>query len=604
MAFIEINGAQIFYTSYESAHPERRPVVLIHGSTQTGAYDWGFLAPLLARDYPVIVPDCRGHGQSSNPRHSYSFKEMAADTAALVRALGHERAHIIGHSNGGNVALVTLVEHPEVVQTAVVQAANAYISPDLPVRELPLFDPDRVARADPEWMERMIALHGPTHGPDYWRELLRLTLRETISEPNYTPAHLARVQRPTLVVQGERDPVNAPARHGQFIAQHIPFAELWTPDGVAHNVHFEASLDWLGRVLDFLARRGDDENEALYRLRQSQYRDARETIFDVRAVAAPSNVTLSGSVLSEEQRQAAAACLPAGRAVSTDGIQVLLTPATPWALVNRPVADLRREPSSLAERVSQTLLGESVRVLEQRDDWASVRLAATGYLGWMESLALYAGCSAADVAAYYESCDAVVASAHAPVYLAPPPEGEMVTKLPFGVRVATGGVEGGWVRLRMPDGAEVWTRRADLLLLNQRPHPDAGGIARAVGVFKGFVGTPYLWGGRTPFGFDCSGFAQAFWDFLGVAIPRDADQQFGAGTPVSPAAQPGDLLFFGAAEGEAHRRVSHVAVSLGGSEVIHANGATGNVAYNSLDPDRPLYRAWLRDHLLSARRFR
>jgi pimeloyl-ACP methyl ester carboxylesterase len=78
---------------------------LIHGSTITGAEDWSRVAPLLARQYRVIVPDCRGHGQSTNPDLSYSFKEMADDTAALVRALGYERAHIIGHSNGGNVAL-------------------------------------------------------------------------------------------------------------------------------------------------------------------------------------------------------------------------------------------------------------------------------------------------------------------------------------------------------------------------------------------------------------------------------------------------------------------------------------------------------------------
>ena len=70
-------------------------------------------------------------------------------TAALVRALGYERAHIIGHSNGGNVALVTLLEHPEVVQTCIPQAANAYVTPYLIDREPAVFDPERVARSYP-----------------------------------------------------------------------------------------------------------------------------------------------------------------------------------------------------------------------------------------------------------------------------------------------------------------------------------------------------------------------------------------------------------------------------------------------------------------------
>ncbi len=601
MAFIDVNGAQIYYERYDSPHADRQPIVLIHGSTQTGAYDWGFLAPLLAREYPVIVPDCRGHGRSSNPRHSYSFKEMAADVAGLVRALGYERAHVIGHSNGGNVALVTLLEHPEVVQTAILQAANAFISPDLLEREPPLFDPDRVALAEPEWMDLMIRLHGPTHGPAYWRELLQLTLRETISEPNYTPADLAVVQRPALVIQGEKDGVNAPSRHAQFIAQHIPFAELWIPAGVGLSVHFATPLDWLKRVLDFLARRGDEANEALHRLRQTQFADERETIFEVRASRSGTQVALAGQVLTAQQRQSAERAVPADGGVSSQDVQVLLTDVTPWTLVNCPVTDLRREPRPSAERLSQALLGELMRVLEQREGWARVLMEEAGYLGWIDSQALYAPCSSCEAQAYRAACDCVVAATFAPLYDAP--EGEMVTKVPFGVKVAAIGTQGQWASLRLPDGTLGWVAQGDLLPLAERPRPDEAGIDQALKVIRGFVGTPYLWGGRTPFGFDCSGFAQAFWGFMGVVIPRDADQQFVGGVPVAGAPQPGDLLYFGGSGADAHRSISHVAISLGGSEVIHANGATGNVAYNSLDPEQPRYRAWLREHLVGVRRF-
>ena len=78
---------------------------------------------------------------------------MAADIAALIRQLGFEKAHIVGHSNGGNVALlVTLMEHPDVVQTAILQAANAYVSPDLIEKEPRLFDPERVrGERPPGW---------------------------------------------------------------------------------------------------------------------------------------------------------------------------------------------------------------------------------------------------------------------------------------------------------------------------------------------------------------------------------------------------------------------------------------------------------------------
>jgi len=195
---------------------------------------------------------------------SYSFKELADDVAVFVRAMGYEKAHIIGHSNGGNVALVVGVEHPEVTQTCVPQAANAYVTRYLIEREPKVFDPERVARESPKWRDEMIQLHtvgaGPSH-PDldvseYWKDLLWLTMKEIISEPNYSPADLKRVDVPMLVIMGADDTVNAPDEHAQYIANYVFNAELWIPEKTGHNVHHERKEEWLAKVLDFLKRRG------------------------------------------------------------------------------------------------------------------------------------------------------------------------------------------------------------------------------------------------------------------------------------------------------------------------------------------------------------
>lgn len=252
----EINGANIYYQSYGDDKQHRLPIVLIHGSTIDSHTDWDSIAPELARHHKVFAPDCRGHGRSSNPNMSYSFKELAEDVAAFVRAMGYESAHIIGHSNGGNVALVTMMEHPEVAQTCIPQAANAYVTRYLIEREPKVFDPDRVAREATGWMNEMITLHGEVNGKDYWRELLWLTMKEIISEPNYSPADLARVDRPTLVIMGAEDSVNAPDEHAQYIANNIPNAELWIPEKTGHNVHLERREEWVAKVLDFLERHG------------------------------------------------------------------------------------------------------------------------------------------------------------------------------------------------------------------------------------------------------------------------------------------------------------------------------------------------------------
>jgi len=256
MPYIEINGATIYYQSYGDDKPLQTPIVLIHGSTIDSHTDWDSIAPELTRRYRVFAPDCRGHGRSNNPNMSYSFRELADDVAAFVHSMGYEHAHIIGHSNGGNVALVTLVEHPEIVQTCIPQAANANVTRYLIEHEPKVFDPDRVAREAPGWMNEMIALHSEVNGKDYWRELLWLTMKEIISEPNYSPAELARVDRPTLVIMGAEDSVNAPDEHAQYIANNIPNAELWIPEKTGHNVHLERREQWIVKVLDFLERRG------------------------------------------------------------------------------------------------------------------------------------------------------------------------------------------------------------------------------------------------------------------------------------------------------------------------------------------------------------
>jgi pimeloyl-ACP methyl ester carboxylesterase len=257
MPYTEINGIQIYYETFGEDNKSRSPIVFIHGSTITGKIDWEDIAPRLARNYRVFVPDCRGHGKSDGT-HSYSFREMANDTAVFIQKMGYERAHVIGHSNGGNVALVTLVEHPEVTQSAVLQAANAYVTPYLIEREPVVLNPDYFAQNDPEGVKQMIAAHGSKHGEDYWRELLIMTMKEIISEPNYTPDDLYKVRRPTFVIMGAEDKVNAPDRHAQFIAQNIPGAESWIPEKTGHNVHMEKPDEWTERVLDFLQRRGEE----------------------------------------------------------------------------------------------------------------------------------------------------------------------------------------------------------------------------------------------------------------------------------------------------------------------------------------------------------
>jgi cell wall-associated NlpC family hydrolase len=182
-----------------------------------------------------------------------------------------------------------------------------------------------------------------------------------------------------------------------------------------------------------------------------------------------------------------------------------------------------------------------------------------------------------------------------------------VGKLPFGVTLPMIETRGRFSAVRLPDDTVWWLHTIDLLPKIDRPRANAAGIAFTLDLIKHFVGTPYLWGGRSPYGYDCSGLAQTFWAFMGVQIPRDADQQFRAGKIVKGTPRPGDLLFFGGDDSHLsaarHQRITHVVISLGGDEMIHANGGSWNIATNSLNPASPIYRADLRESLIGVRRY-
>ena len=111
-------------------------------------------------------------------------------------------------------------------------------------------------------------------------------------------------------------------------------------------------------------------------------------------------------------------------------------------------------------------------------------------------------------------------------------------------------------------------------------------------MLQSFLGVPYVWGGRSPKGFDCSGLVQFVYGLHGIALPRDSSMQFGTGTPVSGDPAPGDLLFFA-------DPVAHVAVQFDAHTFIHARGW---VRFNSLDPSHRLHDAALAQQYRGAKR--
>jgi gamma-D-glutamyl-L-lysine dipeptidyl-peptidase len=241
-----------------------------------------------------------------------------------------------------------------------------------------------------------------------------------------------------------------------------------------------------------------------------------------------------------------------------------------------PVVNMYARPSTIAAVVSQAALGTFVHVLRRRSGWALVE-TPDRYRGWIRSAALRHDRRHApllEVASLFANVHVVRdVTARAPIAVVP-----LLARLELAGgsthRVRPGATAvappGDWVRVRLPDDRLGWVQHADL-----RPAEREGGAGWGVrpeailGTALRFLGLPYLWGGTTPFGMDCSGLVQLAHRVNGYLLPRDADLQYADRRllAVSRARlRAGDLVFFG----PSGTGITHVGLSLGKKAFVNA----------------------------------
>lgn len=271
--------------------------------------------------------------------------------------------------------------------------------------------------------------------------------------------------------------------------------------------------------------------------------------------------------------------------------------AVGYGIVNVSVANIRAYSVFQSELVNQSVLGTIVSILDKRDDFFLIQ-NRDGYIGWMSKHAL----TPVDetVAENWEKAEKVIiTTSYGLVYREPDERSFIISDLVPCVFLKKVESLADFLKIELPDGQNGFIRKNGAL-----PEADYRKIQisgeKIVEQARKFLGIPYLWGGNSSKGFDCSGFVQTVFRLLNVELPRDSGPMSRVGTTI-PLTEPqedfkiGDLVFFG----KTPSRINHVGIYIGDEVYIHSRG---KVRLNSFNEKHPLYEAYLKSLFVKVQR--
>jgi len=239
--YVENDGARIWYAAYGSGPV----VILLHGGLGHSG-NWGYQVPALVNNgYRAIVIDSRGHGRSSRDVQPYSYELMASDVTTVMDTLNHERASLVGWSDGACIALILASQAPERVTGVFFFACNMDPSGTKEFEFTPIIG--RCINRHKQDYKQL----SPT--PDYFNEFSDAVGLMQRTQPNYSTDDLAQINVPVMIVQSEHDEF-IKHEHAEYLVRNIPNAEFIYLPGVSHFAPLQRPEQFNVAMLAFLGK--------------------------------------------------------------------------------------------------------------------------------------------------------------------------------------------------------------------------------------------------------------------------------------------------------------------------------------------------------------
>lgn len=270
-------------------------------------------------------------------------------------------------------------------------------------------------------------------------------------------------------------------------------------------------------------------------------------------------------------------------------------------LVTLSVINLRKEPAHSSELVSQAILGTPLLILKNTGSWLLVQ-TPDNYISWTEESSVRT-MTRTEMTAWKKSTRVIYCENTGWLYDSTSVSSGVVGDLVGGSLLEKTGELNGFISVDLPDGRKGFAEKQKLTDFDTWKNTVSGNEESICKVAVTYMGLPYLWGGSSTKGVDCSGFVQSVYFRNGVILARDASLQALHGLKIDISdgysrLKKGDLLFFGSKEnGMSH--VTHVAIYLGKNEYINSSG---RVMINSLDSTQVNYSSYRQNSLLTTKR--